>query len=227
MKKEILTATEQQLSLATNEIFNSIAASEISTKLAISRNEDVISNSNVIAQFKAMEANTFGKLNAIKIHLISIDETEKSVKEQLIQTKNEMVDQMKALRESAELFFSQNEKQPEGPQSNLQIHFEKNQLKKTQEETVTEVQQFKTVPSDCRVIQKEGYNTCGTYRIQPKISLENFLVWCDMSTKGGGWTYVLNRFDGSQNFYLNWTHYKQGFGNFQENTGWIWIIFTN
>ncbi|KAJ3646887.1 hypothetical protein Zmor_024452 [Zophobas morio] len=208
-KKEILAATEQQLSLAKNEIFNRIAASE--TKLAISKNENFISNSTVITQFKEMEANMFGELNAIKNHLVSIDETEKSVKEQLVQTKNEMIDQMKALRECAESVLPQNEKQPEGPQSNLQIHFEKTQLKKTQEET--EVQQFRTVPGDCREIQKEGYNTSGTYRIQPKISLENFLVWCDMSTKGGGWTYVLNRFDGSQNFYLSWADYKQGFGN--------------
>ncbi|XP_063903519.1 ficolin-1-like [Zophobas morio] len=158
-KKEIVTASEQQLSLAKDEIFNRIASSVISTKLAM---------------------------------------------------------------------VSQNEKQLEVIQSNLQIHFEKmkneisallnfkeikNQLRKTQVKIITEIQECKTVPSDCREIQRKGYKSSGIYRIQPMISLENFLVCCDMSTRGGGWTYVLNRFDGSQNFYLNWTDYKQGFGN--------------
>ncbi|XP_063903520.1 techylectin-5B-like [Zophobas morio] len=86
-------------------------------------------------------------------------------------------------------------------------------LLKTQVKIINEVQQCRTVPSDCKEVQRRGYNSSGIYNIQPMISLQNFLVWCDMSTRGGGWTYVLNRFDGSENFYLNWTDYKQGFGN--------------
>ena len=56
MKMEVITATEQQLSLTNNEIFNRTAASEISTKFAISRSADVISNSkvNIITQFANM-----------------------------------------------------------------------------------------------------------------------------------------------------------------------------
>ncbi|XP_063903705.1 angiopoietin-related protein 1-like [Zophobas morio] len=34
-----------------------------------------------------------------------------------------------------------------------------------------------------------------------------------MSTRKGGWTYVINRFDGSVNFDRKWTDYKQSFGN--------------
>ncbi|KAH8261282.1 hypothetical protein KR044_006550, partial [Drosophila immigrans] len=31
----------------------------------------------------------------------------------------------------------------------------------------------------------------------------------------GGWTVVLNRFDGSENFYRNWADYRRGFGKLQ------------
>ena len=58
-------------------------------------------------------------------HLIAIHETEKNVKEQLSETKNEMVDQLNALRESTESVLSQNETQLGEIESNLQIHFEK------------------------------------------------------------------------------------------------------
>lgn len=34
-----------------------------------------------------------------------------------------------------------------------------------------------------------------------------------MDTKDGGWTYIHNRYDGSQDFFLNWHDYKNGFGN--------------
>ena len=89
----------------------------------------------------------------------------------------------------------------------------KNQLAKTQQKILVEIQQCRSVPEDCREVQKRGFNTSGIYRIQPRLSLQSFLVWCDMSSYDGGWTSVVNRFDGSQNFYLNWTDYKQGFGN--------------
>ncbi|XP_034484270.1 fibrinogen-like protein 1 [Drosophila innubila] len=42
-----------------------------------------------------------------------------------------------------------------------------------------------------------------------------FEVLCDGQTAGNGWTVVQRRFDGSENFYRNWSEYREGFGNLQ------------
>ena len=57
----------------------------------------------------------------------------------------------------------------------------------------------------------------GVYQIQPARS-DSFPVYCDMTD--GGWTVFMNRFDGSQDFYLYWRDYKNGFGNL---TGEHWL----
>ncbi|KAL7739099.1 hypothetical protein ACLKA6_013714 [Drosophila palustris] len=43
--------------------------------------------------------------------------------------------------------------------------------------------------------------------------LEPFSVQCDSKTAGPGWMVILKRFDGSTNFYRDWTQYQKGFGD--------------
>jgi len=54
----------------------------------------------------------------------------------------------------------------------------------------------------------------GIYEILiPSYSEHSFSVFCDADTRGGGWTVILSRLDGSENFYRGWNIYKKGFGN--------------
>jgi len=48
--------------------------------------------------------------------------------------------------------------------------------------------------------------------ILPSFSGQPFKVACDAETQEGGWTIILRRMDGSEN-YRNWTEYKEGFGD--------------
>jgi len=49
--------------------------------------------------------------------------------------------------------------------------------------------------------------------ILPNFRNKPCTVACDANTRGGGWTIILRRMDGSVNFYRNWTEYKKGFGD--------------
>ncbi|XP_074032964.1 angiopoietin-related protein 1 [Leptinotarsa decemlineata] len=80
------------------------------------------------------------------------------------------------------------------------------------------------VPRSCRDIQNGGVTDSGIYQIQPEHAHKPFLVLCDMETRDGGWTYIHNRYDGSQDFFLNWHEYKTGFGNIG---GEFWLGLEN
>ncbi|XP_028142960.1 microfibril-associated glycoprotein 4-like [Diabrotica virgifera virgifera] len=79
-------------------------------------------------------------------------------------------------------------------------------------------------PRSCREILEAGNNKSGVYVIKPRTSNKPFAVLCDMETKGGGWTHIQKRFDGSQDFYLPWRDYKFGFGDLNVE---FWIGLEN
>ncbi|XP_056631860.1 microfibril-associated glycoprotein 4-like [Diorhabda sublineata] len=82
----------------------------------------------------------------------------------------------------------------------------------------------KNFPRSCQEILESGNNKSGIYEINPRMSSEPLTVLCDMETKGGGWTHIQKRFDGSQDFYLPWRDYKFGFGDLN---GEFWIGLEN
>lgn len=44
------------------------------------------------------------------------------------------------------------------------------------------------LPRDCWEVQQQGHNISGIYRIKPSLSSVPFFVYCQLETRGGGWT---------------------------------------
>ncbi|XP_052777830.1 angiopoietin-related protein 1-like [Mya arenaria] len=66
-----------------------------------------------------------------------------------------------------------------------------------------------TTRQDCLEFYEDGFQTNGVYRITPPGGAA-VDVWCDMVD--GGWTVILKRLDGSEDFYRDWDDYASGFG---------------
>ncbi|XP_063906189.1 angiopoietin-related protein 1-like [Zophobas morio] len=145
--------------------------------------------------------------------------TNNGIKEELTQVKQLIMDEIKKqpvddrLNDIKQTLLNVENKLIKKRTLDDEIRIFKTQLKQDTDNFTIEVHGCKSLPRDCKDVQERGYSESGIYRIQPKLSSDSFLVWCDMVTRDGGWVSVLNRVDGTQNFYLNWTDYKNGFGS--------------
>ncbi|XP_052870873.1 fibrinogen-like protein A [Anopheles cruzii] len=61
----------------------------------------------------------------------------------------------------------------------------------------------------------------GVYIIQTNDESNRFMAYCERDMMGKGiWLVIQHRFDGSLNFYRNWTEYRNGFGDIEKE---FWI----
>uniref|UniRef100_A0A3P8YJ96 Fibrinogen C-terminal domain-containing protein n=1 Tax=Esox lucius TaxID=8010 RepID=A0A3P8YJ96_ESOLU len=73
---------------------------------------------------------------------------------------------------------------------------------------------------DCAEIFRSGVTESGVYDIRPPNSTHAVKVFCDMQTRGGGWTVIQHRRDGAVDFHRDWRDYKMGFG---DPSGEYWV----
>eukprot|EP00064_Thunnus_orientalis_P003600 superscaffoldBa00000301_g3610 len=73
---------------------------------------------------------------------------------------------------------------------------------------------------DCAEILRSGVTESGIYSIRLPNSTQTVKVFCDMKTRGGGWTVLQHRRNGSVDFHRGWRDYKMGFG---ELSGEHWL----
>ena len=73
--------------------------------------------------------------------------------------------------------------------------------------------------TDCHELLQAGRTQSGVYTINPDGKNE-FEVFCDQKTNGGGWVVFQKRFHGLVDFFRDWASYRVGFGNL---TGEFWL----
>ncbi|XP_013883592.1 fibrinogen C domain-containing protein 1 [Austrofundulus limnaeus] len=93
-------------------------------------------------------------------------------------------------------------------------------LRKLKSELGRELTNTAVRPKDCSDILASGVSQDGVYSVFPTHDPNGFMVYCDMSTEGGGWTVIQRREDGSVNFFRGWEAYRDGFGTI---TGEHWL----
>lgn len=67
--------------------------------------------------------------------------------------------------------------------------------------------------NNCAAVFKSGNKESGVYSLTIPDTKQQFKVYCDMETDGGGWTVIQKRFNGLVDFHQTWKNYTLGFGD--------------
>ena len=78
------------------------------------------------------------------------------------------------------------------------------------------------LPANCMEVRERGQTASGVYELAG--SERNFSAYCNMTLRGGGWTVIQQRVDGSVAFNRMWQDYRNGFG---DPTGNFWLGLQN
>ena len=70
---------------------------------------------------------------------------------------------------------------------------------------------------NCKELYDYGFRKTGLYLVNPSDNGGEFVVFCDMSLVGGGWTVIQRRVNESLAFNRSWGSYKNGFGDYAAN----------
>ncbi|XP_040893364.1 proteoglycan 4-like [Toxotes jaculatrix] len=81
--------------------------------------------------------------------------------------------------------------------------------------------QVTTKRRDCSDLLLRGETKSGVYLVIPDIRSKSFPVFCDMELRGGGWTVLQRRHDGSVSFNRTWAEYRSGFGELDGGEFWL------
>ena len=87
-----------------------------------------------------------------------------------------------------------------------------------------------SLPRDCSDLP--AGTSSGVHLVQPGLGRRSDPAWtfCDMTTDGGGWTVFQRRADllPREDFYRDWTEYKNGFGQLEAEFWWglqkLWLM---
>lgn len=74
---------------------------------------------------------------------------------------------------------------------------------------------------DCSDYKLRGETKSGVYLVTPDLRSRSFPAFCDMELKGGGWTLLQRRQDGSVSFNRTWAEYRAGFGKLDGGEFWL------
>ncbi|KAJ3585416.1 hypothetical protein NHX12_014135 [Muraenolepis orangiensis] len=72
---------------------------------------------------------------------------------------------------------------------------------------------------ECEDIFRRGGVDSQMYLVKPNPLSPAYKVYCDQTTKDGGWLLIQNRMDGSVDFGRRWDDYRRGFGNIAFDVG--------